>query len=143
MLENAFYTTSHLSIAKGGWARLRVAPERLLLWHSMREPVYKICPAAALQEARVSGHLEGSADDARDGFVHLSAGHQVVGTLAKYFAGHRDLVLLAVDPDRLGERLRWEPSRGGELFPHLYGPLELALPLQEDGSHRLPPGIAQ
>src|SRR6476646_8318441 len=114
----------------------------------MSEPVYKICPEAALQEARKSGRFDGSADDARDGFIHLSVGHQVTGTLAKYFAGQRDLVLLAVDPERLGEQLRWEPSQGAELFPHLYGPLYLdyiisvdPLPLQEDGSHRLPAGI--
>jgi uncharacterized protein (DUF952 family) len=100
-----------------------------------------------LQEAMERGRFVGSADDARDGFIHLSAGHQVAGTLAKYFAGQRDVLLLAVDPDRLGERLRWETSRGGELFPHLYGPLNLdhvisveALVLQEDGSHRLPSG---
>jgi uncharacterized protein (DUF952 family) len=112
-------------------------------------PIYKICVAAALQEARSSGCFEGSADDLRDGFIHLSAGRQVAGTLAKYFSGQRDLVLLAVDPDRLGNRLRWEPSRGGELFPHLYGPLDLdhvisveALQLQEDGSHRLPAAIS-
>jgi uncharacterized protein (DUF952 family) len=115
----------------------------------MSEPVYKICPVAALQEARRSGRFECSADDARDGFIHLSAGSQVAGTLAKSFAGQRDLVILAVDPDRLGERLRWEPTRGGELFPHLYGPLYLdhvisveMLPLHEDGSHRLPTGVA-
>jgi uncharacterized protein (DUF952 family) len=111
----------------------------------MSDPVYKICSSAMLQEARGRGCFEGSADDARDGFIHLSAGHQVAGTLAKYFAGQRDLLLLAVDPDKLGERLRWETSRGGEPFPHLYGPLDLdhvisveALVLQEDGSHRLP-----
>jgi uncharacterized protein (DUF952 family) len=114
----------------------------------MSEPIYKICSSAALQEARGRGRYEGSADDARDGFIHLSAGRQIAGTLAKYFAGHRDLVLLAVDPERLGERLRWEPSRGGELFPHLYGPLDLdhvisveRLLLQEDGSHRLPAAL--
>jgi uncharacterized protein (DUF952 family) len=115
----------------------------------MSEPVYKICSSAMLQEARGLGRFDGSADDARDGFIHLSARHQVAGTLAKYFAGQRDLVLLAVDPERLGERLRWEESRGGELFPHLYGPLDLdhvtsveALVLQEDGTHRLPEGVA-
>ena len=115
----------------------------------MGEPVYKICPEAALREARRCGRFDGSADDHRDGFIHLSAGSQVAGTLAKYFAGQRDLVLLAVDPERLGERLRWEKSRGGELFPHLYGPLDLEhvisvrpLILQKDGSHRLPEGIA-
>jgi uncharacterized protein (DUF952 family) len=111
--------------------------------------IYKICSSAALQEARGRGRFEGSADDARDGFIHLSAGRQVAGTLAKYFAGQPDLMLLAVDPGRLGERLRWEPSRGGKLFPHLYGPLYLdhvisvePLLLQEDGRHRLPTGIA-
>jgi uncharacterized protein (DUF952 family) len=115
----------------------------------MAEPVYKICPEGALQEARRCGHFDGSADDARDGFIHLSAGHQVAGTLAKYFAGQTDLVLIAINPERLGERLRWETSRGGELFPHLYGPLDLAhvmsveaLVLQGDGSHCLSEGIA-
>ena len=115
----------------------------------MSDPIYKICASAMLQEARGRGRFEGSADDLRDGFIHLSAGHQVAGTLAKYFAGPRDLVLLAVDPERLGAGLRWEKSRGGELFPHLYGPLDLdhvisieALVLQEDGTHRLPEGVA-
>ena len=69
----------------------------------MGEPVYKICREAALREARRCGRFDGSADDHRDGFIHLSAGSQVAGTLAKYFAGQRDLVLLAVDPERLGE----------------------------------------
>ena len=115
----------------------------------MSDPIYKICASAMLQEARGRGRFEGSADDLRDGFIHLSAGHQVAGTLAKYFAGQRDLVLLAVDPERLGAGLRWEKSRGGDLFPHLYGPLDLdhvisieALVLQEDGTHRLPEGVA-
>ena len=115
----------------------------------MSDPLYKICPAAALQKARRSGRFRGSPDDARDGFIHLSAGHQVPGTLAAHFVGQTDLVLVAIDADRLGEGLRWERSRGGELFPHLYGPLELehvifveALSLQEDGSHRLPAGVA-
>ena len=115
----------------------------------MGDPVYKICSSAMLQEARKRGRFEGSADDTRDGFIHLSAGHQVAGTLAKYFAGERDLLLHAVDSDSLGEALRWERSRGGELFPHLYGPLDLhhvlsieELTLQEDGTHRLPKSIA-
>jgi uncharacterized protein (DUF952 family) len=69
--------------------------------------------------------------------------------LATHFVGQTNLVLIAIDPERLGEQLRWETSRGGELFPHLYGPLDLAhvisvepLAVQEDGSHRLPKGIA-
>ena len=111
--------------------------------------IYKICTAAAPQEATRNGHFEGSADDLCDGFIHSSDGSQVVGTLARYFAGQRDLVILAVDSDRVGERLRWQPSRGGDLFPHVYGSLALdhvmwveALPLQEDGSYLLPAGVA-
>jgi uncharacterized protein (DUF952 family) len=116
----------------------------------MGDPVYKICSRAMLQEAWGRGCFQGSADDDRDGFIHLSAGHQVPGTLERYFAGESDLVLLAIDPDRLGAALRWERSRGGELFPHLYGPLDLAhvisvepLTLQADGSHRLPQGVGR
>ena len=115
----------------------------------MSDPVYKICSSAALKEAKARGRFEGSADDARDGFIHLSAKHQVPGTLSKYFSGQHDLVLLAVDPHQLGKSLRWEVSRGGELFPHLYGHLDMThvisvatLELQEDGSHRLPEGVA-
>jgi uncharacterized protein (DUF952 family) len=114
----------------------------------MGEPVYKICTRAALLEARGAGRFEGSADDARDGFIHLSAVGQVAGTLATHFAGQNDLALIAVDAELLGDRLKWEPSRGGALFPHLYGPLELehvlwveALPLGADGHHRLPAGL--
>ena len=111
----------------------------------MTEPLYKICTSTAFAAAEAKGRFEGSADDARDGFIHLSASHQVQGTLAAHFRGQRDLVLIAVDPDALGENLRWEPSRGGALFPHLYGPLDLTavlsvlpLKLAEDGTHRLP-----
>ena len=74
---------------------------------------------------RPKGRFEGSADDVRDGFIHFSSAEQLEGTLAKHFAGQEDLVLLAVDTERLGERLQWEPSRGGAVFPHLYGPLDL------------------
>jgi len=115
----------------------------------MGEPVYKICTAAALDEARGAGRFEGSSDDFRDGFIHLSRRDQLAGTLAKHFAGQQDLILLAVDAEVLGEGLRWEVSRGGELFPHLYGPLDLAhvlwfeaLPLGDDGRHSLPAGVA-
>jgi uncharacterized protein (DUF952 family) len=114
----------------------------------MTQPLYKICTKAAFAEAESKGRFEGSADDVRDGFIHLSAGHQVEGTLATHFRGQRDLVILAVDPDALGANLRWESSRGGTLFPHLYGPLDLAavlsampLKLAEDGTHRLPAGV--
>jgi uncharacterized protein (DUF952 family) len=85
--------------------------------------VFKICRASewrALQERR---EWLGSPHDVRDGFIHLSTQAQVAGTLAKHFAGESHLVLLRVSSAELGERLRWEPSRGGELFPHLYAPL--------------------
>jgi uncharacterized protein (DUF952 family) len=85
--------------------------------------VFKICRASewlALQEQR---EWWGSPNDVRDGFIHLSTLAQVAGTLAKHFAGEADLVLLRISSAELGERLRWEPSRDGELFPHLYAPL--------------------
>ena len=115
----------------------------------MAETVYKIMTRPAFDEARRTGRFGGSSDDLRDGFIHLSAGHQVSGTLARHFAQREDLVLLAVDALALGDGLKWEPSRGGELFPHLYAPLELAhvvrvdeLPLGKDGRHILPAGVA-
>jgi uncharacterized protein (DUF952 family) len=111
----------------------------------MGEPVYKICTAAALEQAKEAGRLDGSADDVRDGFIHLSRGDQVEGTLAKHFAGQDGLFLLALDAEALADGLRWEVSRGGDLFPHLYAPLDLAhvlwveaLPLQQNRSHRVP-----
>lgn len=114
----------------------------------MSEPVYKILTGLALAEARRIGRFAGSADDRRDGFIHLSAANQLEATLAAHFAGQSGLFLLAVDADRLGPDLRWEPSRGGELFPHLYAPLPLgtvfwAAPLVLDagGRHLLPAQI--
>jgi|SRR5688572_7150908 uncharacterized protein (DUF952 family) len=111
----------------------------------MTGAVYKVLSAAAFAEAARQGEFSGSADDLRDGFVHLSAAHQLEGTLAKHFAGQDGLVLLALDPSRLGAALKWEASRGGELFPHLYAPLDLGallwaepLPLGADGRHVLP-----
>jgi uncharacterized protein (DUF952 family) len=107
--------------------------------------VYKVMSRAALAEAKAKGRFEGSADDRRDGFIHLSSADQLEGTLAKHFTGQKDLVLLAVDASGLGERLRWEPSRRGALFPHLYGSLDFAaliwdetLELGADERHRLP-----
>lgn len=113
----------------------------------MAEPVYKVLSEAAFAEAARDGHFPGSTDDIRDGFIHLSAAHQLAGTLAEHFAGQEGLVLLALDPDRLGLKLKWEISRGGDRFPHLYAPLDLAallwaerLPLGGDGRHILPEG---
>ncbi|KAB1939857.1 DUF952 domain-containing protein [Micromonospora sp. ALFpr18c] len=85
--------------------------------------IYKLLPTVEWDDARAAGHLAGSAVDRQDGFIHLSAADQVVETARRHFAGATGLTLLSVDEQRLGDVLRWEPSRGGHLFPHLYGPL--------------------
>ena len=107
--------------------------------------IYKICPAALWRDAEHEGIFRGSEVDLRDGFIHFSTAAQAQETAAKHFAGARDLLLVYVDAARLGDQLKWEPSRGGALFPHLYGPLDLAavvrvtpLPLGASG-HKFPP----
>lgn len=85
--------------------------------------VYKILPRPEWEAARAAGSFEGSAVDRRDGYIHLSTAVQAAETARRHFAGQADLVVLELEADDLGESLRWEPSRGGELFPHLYGPL--------------------
>jgi uncharacterized protein (DUF952 family) len=108
-------------------------------------PIYKICTAAEWREAERAGVYRGSAVDLKDGFIHFSTAEQAAETAAKHFAGQRDLVLVAVDADAFGDGLKWEPSRGGVLFPHLYGELPLKavqrvdpLPLDETGRHVFP-----
>lgn len=107
--------------------------------------VYKICPLPLWREAEAAGLLRGAPVDLADGYVHLSAAAQVGETAARHFGGQADLVLVAVETAALGEALRWEPSRGGALFPHLYAPLPVSavawvrpLPLGEDGAHVFP-----
>jgi uncharacterized protein (DUF952 family) len=107
--------------------------------------IYKICPASAWREAERQGVYRGSADDLRDGFIHFSSAPQVAETAKKYFFGQKGLFLVAVDADALGQALRWEPSRNDELFPHLYGELDLGavtdvmeLRARSDGYHDLP-----
>jgi uncharacterized protein (DUF952 family) len=108
--------------------------------------IYKICHATLWREAERNCTFRGAAVDLQDGFIHFSTAAQVVETAAKHFAGMSDLLLVHVDAGRLGERLTWELSRGGGLFPHLYGGLDLAavvrvepLPLGPDGTHQFPP----
>ena len=108
--------------------------------------IYKICPAPLWREAERAGRFRGSEVDLRDGFIHFSTAEQALETVARHFAGVDDLLLVRVDAAVLGAALRWEPSRGGALFPHLYGALDLAmvarvepLPLGADGRHRFPP----
>ncbi|MDA7946799.1 MAG: DUF952 domain-containing protein [Hyphomicrobiaceae bacterium] len=114
----------------------------------MKDIIYKICPRDAWEQAVLTGVYEGAPIDAEDGFIHFSAAHQVAETAAKHFAGQSDLVLVAVNACELGDALRWEPSRGGELFPHLYGTLNVStvrsttpLPVGPDGSHMFPDGV--
>ena len=107
--------------------------------------IYKICSASAWREAERQGVYRGSADDIRDGFIHFSTASQVAETARKHFFGQTGLFLIEVDADALGDVLRWEPSRNEELFPHLYGELDLGavttvfdLRARADGSHDIP-----
>jgi uncharacterized protein (DUF952 family) len=88
--------------------------------------IYKICDASLWREAERTGVFRGAPVDLADGFIHFSAPDQVAGTAAKHFAGRDDLVLVAVETEALGDALLWEPSRGGALFPHLYGELPVS-----------------
>lgn len=106
--------------------------------------IYKICPAADWRSAEVEGVFRGSKVDREDAFIHFSTGAQVRETASKHFSGIDDLLLIAIDAERLGPALRWEPARSGDLFPHLYGPLPLTavlwtrpLPLRHD-QHEFP-----
>jgi uncharacterized protein (DUF952 family) len=89
--------------------------------------VYKILTRAEWAKAEADGAFEGSALDLKDGFIHLSDGAQAPQTLRLHFAGLADLVQVGFEAEALGAALKWEPSRGGELFPHLYGPLPTGL----------------
>jgi uncharacterized protein (DUF952 family) len=108
--------------------------------------IYKICPAILWCEAETDGLFRGAPVDLADGYIHFSTAAQARETAARHFAGQADLVLVAVSVAALGPALKWEPSRGGDLFPHLYGPLPVSaaasvvpLPLGADGDHVFPP----
>lgn len=109
--------------------------------------IFKIAPRALWQAAVAVGRFEGAPVDLKDGFIHFSTCAQVAETAARHFAGQDDLVLVAVETAALdAARLRWETSRGGDLFPHLYGPLPAdavtwvrPLPLGPDERHLFPP----
>lgn len=107
--------------------------------------IYHMCRAEEWQAAQASGFYPGSSQDVADGFIHFSTAEQVVESAAKHRAGQAGLLLLAVEAAALGDALKWEPSRGGQLFPHLYGPLPTGavrsareLPLGADGLHLFP-----
>jgi uncharacterized protein (DUF952 family) len=107
--------------------------------------ILKILRAEEWAKARADGVFHGAPVDLADGYIHFSTPEQARETAAKHFKGERGLVLAAVDPAALGAALRWEPSRGGALFPHLYAALPLGsilwtkpLPLGQDGVHVFP-----
>ena len=86
---------------------------------------YKILTAGQWAHFRRHGVFHGAPVDLDDGYIHLSAADQLQGTLDKHFAGQSDLVSAEVDLAALGETVKWEVSRGGALFPHIYGPLPM------------------
>ncbi len=109
--------------------------------------IYKILRRAEWVTFRDTGETTGAPIDVTDGYIHFSTAAQVAETVAKHFAGESDLVLLAVEADKLGRSLKWEASRGGALFPHLYRTLlaadvvwDKSLPLGATG-HIFPEGV--
>ena len=107
--------------------------------------IYRIVTEDEWRAAQAAGVFNGSADDRRDGFIHFSTAAQAAETAAKHYAGKKELLVLCVDPAALSAPLKWEVSRGGQLFPHLYGALPVEavrrvekLPLAPDGSFVFP-----
>ncbi|WP_296745675.1 DUF952 domain-containing protein [Mesorhizobium sp.] len=111
----------------------------------MSQIIYKIAPEALWREAEANGSFTGAPIDVADGFIHFSTAGQARETAAKHFAGQTNLLLIAIDEAKLGDALKYEVSRGGALFPHLYAPLGLdavlwvrPLPVGADGKHQFP-----
>jgi uncharacterized protein (DUF952 family) len=111
--------------------------------------LYKIMTRQQWKNTRTQGFFEGSGVDLQDGFIHLSAGHQVRETAQKHFAGQADLLLVSVQDDELGDKLKWEISRGGAMFPHVYGTLPFSAMSEAvdlpwvDGTHLFPESFTQ
>lgn len=106
--------------------------------------IYKICDASLWDAAVEAGTFAGAEIDLTDGYIHFSTAEQMRETASKHFVGREGLVIIAVNPETLGDEMKWEPSRGGALFPHLYRPLQISeavwtepLPLV-DGAHVFP-----
>lgn len=130
--------------AQSGASRL-TGPRRQGITRVMQ--IFKILRADEWAALRSQKQIQGAPIDVSDGFVHFSTPEQVAETAARHFSDANDLMLLSFDSDALGSNLKWEPSRGGALFPHLYGPLNLSdvqwaqpLPLNS-GVHEFPPGL--
>ena len=117
------------------------------LWSAPMRILYKILSSAVWRDAVAKGAFEGSAVDLKDGFVHLSTAQQMRETAVRHFSGQDGLVLVSFREEDLAN-LKWEPSRGGDLFPHVYGVIDTALAVSQDplllenGVHRFPPGAA-
>ena len=111
----------------------------------MTRLIYHMCRAEEWAAAQSTGVYRGSSQDLADGFIHFSTAGQIVESARRHRAGQDGLLLVALDARRLGDRIKWEPARNGDLFPHLYGPLGPAesastrpLPLGADGLHVFP-----
>ncbi|MGK6319827.1 DUF952 domain-containing protein [Sphingomonas sp. DT-204] len=111
----------------------------------MTVTAYKVLTAEQMAALEQGGSFAGAPVDLADGYIHLSTARQLTETVDRHFAGQEHLHVAAVDLEALGEAIRWEESRGGQLFPHLYGPLPLdaviaysPLERDDDGSVRLP-----
>ena len=109
------------------------------------DPIFHVCPRPLWEEAQARGAYYGRPADHKDGYIHCSTAEQLRASTAKHAAGQSDLVLLSLDPARLGDSLRWEPARQGDLFPHIYGGVPLSavlradpLPLDSSGQHVYP-----
>jgi uncharacterized protein (DUF952 family) len=107
--------------------------------------IYKVCGQDEWRKAEAERRFHGAAVDLRDGYIHFSTAAQLAETAARHFAGRSDLMLVAVDAGALNGDLKWESSRGGDLFPHLYAPLPLSavrwarpLPDEVDGHRNIP-----
>jgi uncharacterized protein (DUF952 family) len=116
----------------------------------MNNRIYKVVSRQLWIEAEQAGVFRGAPIDLQDGFIHFSAASQVVETVARHFVDQADLLLVEVEPARLGAALKWEVSRHGELFPHLYGDMPLGavlsvvdLPQGPDGTHVFPANFAR
>ena len=107
--------------------------------------IFKVVSAQEWSVAKEQGEFLGAAIDLTDGYIHFSTADQLRETVEKHFAGQSDLLLVSVDADSLGDELKWEPSRGDALFPHLYAPLSIEsvvmsteMPLGKNGQHIIP-----
>ncbi len=102
---------------------------------------YKVLTAAQMAQFEQDGRFAGAPVDLADGYIHMSTVEQLGETVAKHFAGQDDLFVLAIDLVTLGDAVKWEPSRGGALFPHLYASLPRSAVIAQAPLSRCPDGV--